>query len=139
MIRKERIWNHIFKIRNSNGNMIEDPSFIQNSAMDFFSNLMQLKEHDISMFNSSLISFIIFTNDNNFFRAIPTLQEIRETVFDIDKNSVAGSDGFSLLFYRHCWNIISKDLLDVVIEFFRHTTLPQGVTSYYTSFVAQAF
>ncbi|EOY22164.1 Uncharacterized protein TCM_014381 [Theobroma cacao] len=67
--------------------------------------------------------------DNDVPCAIPSLHEVQEAIFDIAKNSVVGPDGLSSFFYKHCWSIISKDLLEVVTGFFQGATLPKGMTS----------
>ncbi|EOY20267.1 Uncharacterized protein TCM_045622 [Theobroma cacao] len=59
----------------------------------------------------------------------PSLSKIKEVVFNINKDSVASPDGFSSLFYQHCWDIIKQDLLEAVLDFFKGSSLPRGVTS----------
>ncbi|KAL0300260.1 UNVERIFIED_CONTAM: hypothetical protein Sangu_3131200 [Sesamum angustifolium] len=50
---------------------------------------------------------------------MPTLEEVREAMFSIDPDSVAGPDGFGAVFFHTCWEIISEDVFSAVIEFFR--------------------
>ncbi|EOY02242.1 Uncharacterized protein TCM_016767 [Theobroma cacao] len=128
-MRKKRVRSHVFQIQDSEGNVFDDTHSIQKSATDFFRNLMQAENCDNSRFDPSLIPRIISSADNEFLCAAPSLQEVKETVFNINKDSVAGSDGFSSLFYQHCWDIIKHDLLDAVLDFFRGSPLPRGVTS----------
>ncbi|WRX28180.1 Reverse transcriptase domain - like 10, partial [Theobroma cacao] len=59
----------------------------------------------------------------------PSMQEIKEAVFNINKDSVAGPDGFTSFFYQQCWDIIKQDLLKAVLDFFKGSSLPRGVTS----------
>lgn len=47
-----------------------------------------------------------------------TLEEIREVIFDCDRNKSLGSDGFSLGFFSENWDVIKEDLLRVFREFF---------------------
>ncbi|EOY03658.1 Uncharacterized protein TCM_018750 [Theobroma cacao] len=67
---------------------------------------------------------------------VPTLQEVKEAVFNFDKNSVAGPDGFSSLLYQHGWEIIAANFLEVAQDLFDGASLPQGITST-TSFLCQ--
>ncbi|XP_026398973.1 uncharacterized protein LOC113294813 [Papaver somniferum] len=46
--------------------------------------------------------------------AIPPLEENKEAAFDLGADSAPGPDGFSGSFYRHCWNIISKDIYNAI-------------------------
>ncbi|WRX28178.1 Reverse transcriptase domain - like 10 [Theobroma cacao] len=128
-MRKKRVKSHVFQVQDSEGNVFDDIHSIQKSATDFFRNLMQAKNCDNSRFDPSLIPRIISSTDNEFLCAAPSLQEVKEAVFNINKDSVAGPDGFSSLFYQHCWDIIKHDLLDAVLDFFRGSPLPRGVTS----------
>ncbi|WRX24225.1 Reverse transcriptase domain - like 10 [Theobroma cacao] len=80
-------------------------------------------------FDPSLIPRIISSADNDFLGAAPSLQEVKEAVHNINKDSVAGPDGFSSFFYQYCWDIIKHDLLDAVLDFFQGSPFPRGVTS----------
>lgn len=100
-MQKKRVKNHIFRIQNSNATIVEDSNLIQASAIEFFQNLLKVKQCDLSKVNSSFIPQIITTDDNNFLCAIPTFQEVKDVVFAIDKDNVARPDGFSSLFYQH--------------------------------------
>ncbi|EOY21064.1 Uncharacterized protein TCM_012376 [Theobroma cacao] len=57
------------------------------------------------------------------------MTELRATVFDIDKDSVARPNGFSSYFYQQCWPIIADDLLAGVKDFFNGAKLRGGLIS----------
>ncbi|KAL0346958.1 UNVERIFIED_CONTAM: hypothetical protein Scaly_1711800 [Sesamum calycinum] len=58
-----------------------------------------------------------------------TLEEVREAVFSIDLDSVAGPDGFGAIFFHTCWEIISDNVFSAVTEFFRGVEMPKGFTA----------
>ncbi|KAL0299938.1 UNVERIFIED_CONTAM: hypothetical protein Sangu_3147900 [Sesamum angustifolium] len=58
--------------------------------------------------------------------AIPTEEETKEIVFSIDKDSVAGPDGFSLAFYQACWEFIAKDIHEAIRDFFCSTPMSRS-------------
>ncbi|KAL0402157.1 UNVERIFIED_CONTAM: hypothetical protein Slati_4245600 [Sesamum latifolium] len=60
---------------------------------------------------------------------IPTEEDIKETVFSIDKKSVAGPDRFSSAFYQACWEFIARDIYDAVRGFFSGTPMPRSFTA----------
>ncbi|KAL0299106.1 UNVERIFIED_CONTAM: hypothetical protein Sradi_6570400 [Sesamum radiatum] len=60
---------------------------------------------------------------------MPTLEEVREAVFSIDPDSVAGPDGFGAVFFHICWEIIAEDVFCAVTEFFRGEKMPKGFTA----------
>ncbi|KAL0322230.1 UNVERIFIED_CONTAM: LINE-1 reverse transcriptase [Sesamum calycinum] len=56
----------------------------------------------------------------------PSLEEIKDVVLNIDKDSVAGPDGFSSEFYQTCWEFIADDIAEAVTDFFRGTPMPRS-------------
>ncbi|WRX29353.1 Reverse transcriptase domain - like 10 [Theobroma cacao] len=126
-VKKKRIKSHIFKIQNSDERWIEEVDAVKSSAMEFFSSLMKKETCDMSRFDTSLISTIIFENDNLSLCVVLLMEEMKEAVFNIDKDSVAGLNGFTS--YQQCWDIIANDLLDAVVDFFHEVDLPRGLTS----------
>ncbi|EOY17515.1 Uncharacterized protein TCM_042331 [Theobroma cacao] len=70
------------------------------TGVDFFQNLLKAEQCDISRFDPSITTRIIFATDNEFFCATPSLQE----------------------------DIIKRDLLEAVLDFFKGTPLPRGIT-----------
>lgn len=46
-------------------------------------------------------------------------------VFSIDLDSAPGLDGYYNNFYQYCWDIISNDLLEVVLDYFRGSVMPK--------------
>ncbi|KAG6474804.1 hypothetical protein ZIOFF_064019 [Zingiber officinale] len=45
------------------------------------------------------------------------------------QDSAAGPDGFSVAFYRACWEIVGEDVFQAVLDFFRGAELPRGMAS----------
>ncbi|KAL0285690.1 UNVERIFIED_CONTAM: hypothetical protein Sangu_2767500, partial [Sesamum angustifolium] len=52
---------------------------------------------------------------------LPTEEEIKETVFSIDRDSVAGPDGFTSAFYQACWDFIASDIVEAIRDLFSGT------------------
>ncbi|KAL0451233.1 UNVERIFIED_CONTAM: hypothetical protein Slati_1101400 [Sesamum latifolium] len=67
--------------------------------------------------------------DRRFLCDMPTRKEVRETVFSIEPESVAGPDGFGAFFYQTCWDFMSEDVFGAVTEFFRGGALPKSFTA----------
>ena len=60
---------------------------------------------------------------------MPSLNEIKEVVFDLDPYSAPGLDGFTDLFFRHCWNIMGRQVCEAVRSFFISGTLISGMNA----------
>ncbi|KAL2226499.1 UNVERIFIED_CONTAM: hypothetical protein Sindi_2008600 [Sesamum indicum] len=63
------------------------------------------------------------------FDSLPTDEDIKDTVFSIDKDSVAGLDGFSSAFYQACWEFIAIGICEAVKDFFCGTPKPRSFTA----------
>ncbi|XP_073033924.1 uncharacterized protein [Primulina eburnea] len=74
-------------------------------------------------------SSVISAVENDGIAAIPSLDEVRATVFSIHRDSVAGPDGFSSAFFQHCWEIVHQDVFGAVLDFFQGSPMPQGFTA----------
>ncbi|XP_075483871.1 uncharacterized protein LOC142524032 [Primulina tabacum] len=83
-----------------------------------------LDRPDFSGFTS-----VISDEENNEIAVIPSLEEVRATVFSISPDSVAGPNGFSSAFFQHCWEIVHQDVLDAVLDFFRGSPMPHSFTA----------
>ncbi|XP_017981034.1 PREDICTED: uncharacterized protein LOC108663047 [Theobroma cacao] len=115
LVKKKRIKSHIFKIQNPDGSWIEEPDAVKSSAMEFVSSLMKKETCDMSRFDTSLIPAIIYENDNLSLCAVPSMEELKEAVFNIDKDSVAGPDGFTSYFYQQS-NHLAKVLPSMITD-----------------------
>lgn len=58
----------------------------------------------------------------------PEEDEIKAVVFDLNKDSASGPDGYSGEFYQSCWNIIKEEVVNVVSFFFCVAELPRYIT-----------
>ncbi|KAL2498966.1 Uncharacterized protein Adt_24516 [Abeliophyllum distichum] len=66
------------------------------------------------------------STDNLKLNQTPTLTEVREAIFSIDPDSIAGPDGFSSHFVQVCWDIVSEDVFQAVLDFFAGGHLPRS-------------
>ncbi|XP_015160444.1 uncharacterized protein [Solanum tuberosum] len=53
------------------------------------------------------------------------MEELRQVVFTMNRDSAAGPDGIGGKFYQACWIIIKQDLLAAVQSFFCGNTMPK--------------
>lgn len=59
-------------------------------------------------------------------------EEIRVAVWSCDDNKSAGSGGFSLEFFKNNWELLKKDILSFMADFYRYALLTKACT---TSFI----
>ncbi|XP_075083444.1 uncharacterized protein LOC142167183 [Nicotiana tabacum] len=77
----------------------------------------------------SYIPTMISSEDNTNLTRDPTMQELNKVVFSMSPNSSTGPDGMNGKFFQSCWDIISRDLLNIVLAFFGGSTMPRYITN----------
>ena len=55
----------------------------------------------------------------------PDIDDGRRVVFSIDPDNALGPDGFCSRFYQCYWDIIYCNLLDVILDYLRGSTMPR--------------
>lgn len=73
-----------------------------------------------------VIPTIIDSSTNRLLTMIPSSKEIKDAVFDLNNNSAPGSDGFGAVFFQTYWEIVNKDVIFVVTQFFHSGWLPNN-------------
>ncbi|KAL2517569.1 Reverse transcriptase domain-containing protein [Abeliophyllum distichum] len=94
-----RIRARIRSITSSSGEVFESFETIQPSAVSFFQELLSAPPQPVDPIRPGIIPRLVFDEDNLQFNQTPTLTEVRESIFSIDPDSVAGLDGFSSHFF----------------------------------------
>ncbi|KAK4409551.1 hypothetical protein Sango_0028100 [Sesamum angolense] len=117
--------NRCFAESGDSGYHFWDPITIKNSAASFFQRLLTAELPD----RRAYLEDGLTDEDRRFLCVMPTLEEVREAVFSIYPNSVAGPDGFGATFFLTCWEIIYEDVFGAVTEFFHGVEMPKGFTA----------
>ncbi|XP_026459853.1 uncharacterized protein LOC113360569 [Papaver somniferum] len=61
--------------------------------------------------------------------SVPSDEEIKNIVFNMDPESSPGPDGFSGCFYRSCWQIIHEDVVQAIQYCWKRKFIPKGLNS----------
>ncbi|XP_071914089.1 uncharacterized protein [Coffea arabica] len=128
VVKQRRVQSTIHRIKNSQCSWVEKEEDIASEAIQFFSNLFS--EHSAPAPDMlHLIPPLITVEDNETLEAIPSMEKVRRVVFAMDGESAAGPDGFTGKFFTFSWDIIARDIYNVVFSFFCGAELPKLVTS----------
>ncbi|KAL0342521.1 UNVERIFIED_CONTAM: hypothetical protein Scaly_1914700 [Sesamum calycinum] len=125
---KRRFRGTIFGIQHE-GAYLTDPTAIKDSAASFFQRILTAETVFLEEMDSEYLEDGLTDEDRGFLCVMPTLEGVREAVFSIEPDSVAGPDGFGAVFFHTCWEIISEDVFGAVTEFFRGEKMPKGFTA----------
>lgn len=71
---------------------------------------------------------MIYEEDNADLNRLPTMEEVRRVVFEVNVDGACGLDGFIGHFYHVYWDNVGKDMFDVVVASFNGLTLPKSIT-----------
>lgn len=100
-------------------NHITESSQISDHIVNYFKNLFSanLLLQDQSLIDE-VIPSLIDEPVNNMLTMMPSFLEIRNAVFDLNKDGAPGPDGFGAFFFQTYWEIIKHDVVNAVLEFF---------------------
>ncbi|XP_042980090.1 uncharacterized protein LOC122310271 [Carya illinoinensis] len=123
--------NHrlVGQMKVSENEWLKTPEEVHTGAVDFFQNFLA-SNHQFPLPDlSSLIAPVIQEDDNVNLLELPSIQEVKQAIFSIPTDSSLGPDGFGSGFYKACWDIIARDVVDGVHDFFRGGKIPREITA----------
>ncbi|XP_026459855.1 uncharacterized protein LOC113360571 [Papaver somniferum] len=120
--------NLISELEVNDGNVISDQSQIVDALIQHF---QKIEEQSVNIKEELLevVPQLITEEDQKILDVIPSTEEIKAIVFDMDPESTPGPDGFSGIFYRSCWEIIQDDLVAAIQFCWRRRFIPKGMNS----------
>ncbi|XP_060201107.1 uncharacterized protein LOC132629772 [Lycium barbarum] len=83
------------KIKNGEGNWIEGDRIAQ-EAISYFENIFTEDNNNNDFSKLSCLPKIVSMEDNEMLCSIPTMQELKDTVFSMDPGSAPGPDGMTV-------------------------------------------
>ncbi|KAG7541208.1 Reverse transcriptase zinc-binding domain [Arabidopsis thaliana x Arabidopsis arenosa] len=119
--------NHIHFLSDHNGRRIADISEIKSLAASYFEDILGCTDLPISPVSVSLLRDLLpfrcsETQAHDLQKPV-SLEEIVAVVFAMPLNKSPGPDGFSVEFFRASWDVVGKDVVEAVQEFFRNGRL----------------
>ncbi|XP_026378443.1 uncharacterized protein LOC113272864 [Papaver somniferum] len=126
-IRIKRSNNTISELVDASGATISDYDELRNYVVQFYEDKFNGQELEI---DDDLFNFdhpTISMEDSIDMDGIPSPEEIKQAVFDLDSDGTPGPDGFSGCFYRHCWDIIQDDLIRAIIYCWNSGYISNGI------------
>lgn len=67
-----------------------------------------------------------------------SVSEIEKVILSTNVPKAPSVDGFSVGFYRACWNIIKQDVLNAILDFFMHNQLLRQINITSLMFISKA-
>jgi len=98
---------------------ITDSRDIETHAVNYFQDIFGTNNVYISNdLVSRTIPTMVTTEENIVLTVMPSFDDIKKTVFDMNTDGAPGSDGFGIHFFQHFWDIVAADVVSSAQEFF---------------------
>jgi hypothetical protein len=119
--------NKVDRLRNDAGKIITDKKKLEEMTIGFF---QQLYTADSGVCPNELLQLIepnISEETNNMLCRDFSDEEIVGALFQIGPSKAPGTDGFPTRFFQRNWNVVKKDIIPGVKEFFHTGKMPAGM------------
>ena len=130
--------NHIAEITTSSGQVCKGFDQIKEAAEKHFQNLLSAErdgsKEDITDFLTN-IPKLVSLDDNDTLLNPVTEEEISKIVWSMEPDKAPGPDGFSIHFYRICWELIKPNLLIMMHGFMRKAKVGGGINSTFLALI----
>ncbi|CAL1374667.1 unnamed protein product [Linum trigynum] len=121
--RKQR--NKIVRLIDENGGVISQPEDINSHVKEYYKTLFTKSEgRDLSALQD--FPHLVSQEMNLDICKEPTVEEIKEAVFDLGPTKSPGPDGFAGSFFQNFWGKIGPDFCKEVQVFFETSIMPDG-------------
>ncbi|GKV29990.1 hypothetical protein SLEP1_g38860 [Rubroshorea leprosula] len=122
--RRRKMIRGIYK----DGAWIEEPSVVKQEVREYFNKIFQEEQWDRPKLGG--LQFKQLNEEDSVWleREVPA-KEVKQAVWDCGGDKSPGPDGFSFHIIKSIWNVIEKDIVAFVQEFFRNDKLVRGINS----------
>lgn len=125
----QRRHNNIDAIKFEDGSWVTSSKDIRLPFFNSFKSMFTKEEVFFPKHLDNLISPCITEEENSILQNIPTPEEIKATLFQMQDLKAPGLDGFPALYYKEFWYIVGESVTQVVTSFFEFGRLPKEVNS----------
>ncbi|XP_074278172.1 uncharacterized protein LOC141601769 [Silene latifolia] len=107
------------KIRDKNGKVCSEPHLIEQAFLDYYHDLLGTSTTTLDVHFPSVKTGPLISDQHRDILMKPVSpDEIKNCIFSIPANKSPSPDGFTSRFYRDSWEIIGKDIIGAVMDFF---------------------
>eukprot|EP00253_Pinus_taeda_P004868 PITA_04868 len=130
--------NKILELKNSEGELLRNHNKISASLSDHFSLIAQELEINREVAIKEITNAIpkSITEEQNWaLRRTITMEEVKEVVRSMPSDKAPGPDGFTINFYKACWNIVKQDIWEIVEDSRRSKIILKSLNSTFIALV----
>ena len=119
--------NSIDAIKNDDGDWLIDKKEIKDHVLNKFHQLFTEEVPNFPPDLELLINPVITDSDNECLCRIPTPEEIKALLFELNNPKAPGPGGLPALFYKRYWPTMGNTVIDAIQSFFRSGRLLKEV------------
>ncbi|XP_016185651.1 uncharacterized protein LOC107627320 [Arachis ipaensis] len=106
-----------------NGRIVKNQARIKIAIRDFYKCLYHQEGSPSVSFRDGLVNRLE-REEAEGLEVIPSVEEVKEAVWDCESSKALGSDVYNMNFIKMCWNEIEMEFTAAVISFFETARLP---------------
>ncbi|GAU47952.1 hypothetical protein TSUD_06860 [Trifolium subterraneum] len=107
---------------------------VKRFVKNFFEN--NFKENWANRPNLNGITFQSLSEEDNVSLLPPfSIDEVREVVWNSDRNKCPSPDGLNFNFLKVCWNVLKGDIMEFLAEFHKNAVLPKAITASFLALI----
>lgn len=119
--------NNIDAIKQDDGTWVQDQNSIRELFQTNFINLFKEEDIYFPTHLEHLILPCITEKENDTLIQIPSVDDIKATLFQMHDLKAPGLDGSPALFYKNLWPTMGNDVVKAVTSFFLRGSMPREV------------
>lgn len=128
--KKRKAINKFAMIENEEGVIVFKEEEIAATIERYFCNLFTPNVCSLEYMEeviSKAIKPCVTNEQNEKLKAIPSAEEIKEALFSIHPEKAPGPDGFSACFFQSNWEVVGRDIIQEVQDFFKSGNMPRTI------------
>ena len=119
LIKSNRSKNHIASISLGDGGRSNSSKQVSDAFVQYYKSLLGSKEDCIKLNRETVLrGKLLEAEQANLLLREVTEEEIKSALFSIGEDKAPGPDGYTSCFYKKAWNVIGRDFIKAVKEFF---------------------
>ncbi|XP_057717695.1 uncharacterized protein LOC130932389 [Arachis stenosperma] len=111
--------NNIIDALIINGRLIRNQARIKIAIREFYKNLYHQERSPVVGFKNGLVNWI-YEEESVALERIPTMEEIRDAIWDCESSKAQGSDGYNMNFIKKYWDEIGAEFMKLYWISFSH-------------------
>ena len=127
--KSRRARNKLIVIEDSEGIPVFEEKQIVEVISNYFQQIFNSSSPPTAAIVNRALTHCISTSTNEALTAIPSISEVKTTLFGIHPDKAPGPDGFSTSFFQSNWSVVGPAITREIQHFFSTGSLPWSINN----------